>query len=480
LNSKWGKIIIGAVLLIGFVIYTQYEKNAEPAWKVNTENFTVLDSWEELMDFEKMKYNDLKFADHFNLFKNSDISVPLSNEHRTLRIEKTWNNGFQLYVLYSVDLKERDKDEGDVPRLNVEKIKLTSKQNKDFLGTAELYPGETSSEGYVFKHRLYRSMMIHPEFNNAVNSQEDWEEVMKSNRFELNDINMNSKKGVSNLKPIAFQVEPAQIKGIPKAIASIPVNQTLHVNNGDEITLKNMDFFQIGSRIMLDKKVDKDIVSLIGEINVNDRKLPIEYEISSVHEAENYIQTYSLMSELLNSAPSEEGFFSITHSVHRTNKEYSFSVVKADIEKYNANQSNGLIKNKVIVNEKDVNIVYEGLEWDAANNQGGIKFSINYPDKSDNIEEAFMFPRPSYHFGDGNDEDRYVRNLISVKDSSGKQLDNYDITQIYQDDKPSYIIYFYNGLPVEDLTITLSRLTHYEPLINAVSIPLILPEPNKK
>ncbi|MFD1357738.1 hypothetical protein ACFQ4X_07450 [Fictibacillus halophilus] len=478
MNTKWGKIIIGAVLLIGFVIFTQYEKNAEPAWKVNTENFTVLDSWEELMNFEKMKYNDLKFVDHFNLFKNSDISVPLSNEHRTLRIEKTWNNGFQLYVLYSVDLKERDKDEGDVPSLNVEKIKLTSKQSKDFLGIAELYPGETSSEGYVFKHRLYRSMMIHPEFNNAVNSQEDWEEVMKSNRFELNDITMNSKKGVTNLKPIAFQVEPAQIVGLPKAIESIPVNQTLLVNNGDEIRLKNMEFYQIGSRIMLDKKVDKDLVSLLGEVNVNDRKHTIEYEIESINEAEDYIQAYSLMSELLNSDQSDKGTFSITHSVHRSKNDYSFSVPKIDLEKYNANQAEGVRKNELVVNENDVKVVYEGLYWDNANNQGGIKFSLETLPKQDSLEEEFLYPRPSYHFGEGN-MDRYVRNIVAVKNSAGKQLEDYDIAKIFNDGKSSFLIYFYNGLPAEDLSVSLSNLTHIEPLKNKVVVPLKLP-PAKK
>ncbi len=475
MNSKWGKIMMGAALLIGFVIFTQFKKNAEPAWKVNAENFTVLDNWEELMDFEKMKYNELKFADHFNLFKDSDISVPLSNEHRTLRIEKTWNNGFQLYVLYSVDLKERDKNEGDVPRLNVEKIKVTSTQSKEFLGNAEIYPGETSSRGYVYKHRLYSSMMIHPEFNNAVNSQEDWEEVMKSNRYELNDISMISKNGIINLKPIAFQVEPAQIKGLPKAIASTPINQTLHINNGDKINLKNMEFYQIGSRIMLDKKIDKDLVTLIGEVNINDRKHPVEYEIESLNESEDFIQGYSLMSELFNIEEADEGSFSITHSVHRTNNEYSFSVPKIDIEKYNANQAEGVSKNELVVNENGLNVVYEGLYRDDANNQGGIKFSLETLPKQDSIQDFFIYPRPSYHFSPQSYDERYAKNLVSVRDSSGKPLEEFDITQIYQDEKPSFLIYFYNGLPVEDLFVTLSNLTHIEPLKQKVVVPLKLP-----
>jgi hypothetical protein len=474
LNSKWGKIIIGAVLLIGFVIFTQYKKNAEPAWKVNVENFTVLDSWEELMDFEKMKYNDLKFVDHFNLFKDSRVSVPISSEHRTLRIEKTWNYGYQFYMLYSVDLKERDKNEGDIPRLNVERIKLTSEQNKEFIGTAELYPGETSSEGYVYRHRLYRSIMIHPEFNNAVNSQEEWEEVMKSTRLELNDITMSSKKEVTNLKPIAFKVEPTEIFGHPKTIASTPINQTLHVHNGEEIGLTKMEFFPIGSRIKLDKKVDENLVSLLGEVDVSDRKYPIEYEITGMNDSGDYLVAYSLMSDLLNSNQSDEGSFSITHSVHRTKNEYSFSVPKIDIEKYTANQEAGVSKKEIVVNENDVKVVYEGLFWDDANNQGGIRFSIETLPKQNSLAEEFLYPRPSYHFGEGN-MDRYVRNIVAVKNSAGKQLEDYDIAKIFNDGKSSFLIYFYNGLPVDDLSVTLSHLTHIKPLKNNVVVPLKLP-----
>jgi hypothetical protein len=73
-----------------------------------------------------------------------------------------------------------------------------------------------------------------------------------------------------------------------------------------------------------------------------------------------------------------------------------------------------------------------------------------------------------------------VRNLVSVKDSSGKQLEEYDITNFYQDEKSSFLIYFYNGLPVEDLNITLSKFTHVKPLKQEVSVPLKLPSVNKK
>jgi hypothetical protein len=469
-------MIIGAVLLIGFVIYTQYEKSVEPAWKVNTENFHVLDSWEELMDLEKMKYSELRFVDHFKLFKDSPVSIPLSSEQRTLRIEKTWNYGYQFYVLYSVDLKERDKDEGDIPKLEVDRIRLTSEQNKPFEGIAELYPGETAAKSYVYKHRLYRSIMVHPNFNNNTYKQEDWEELMTSTRYEFSDISIQSKKGVSNLKPLIFQVDPAQMSGIPKAIASSPINQTLKLNNGQDIRLKTLEFFKIGSRIMLDNDIDKDLISFIGDLKINNNiNKPFEYEITGNTELGHYLQTDSLLYELLNTEETIDGNFTLTHSVHRTNKAYSFSVSKADLEKYSANQTADLKKNETIVNDKDLQVVYEGLEWDEANNQGGIKFSMEIPQKQDNLEHFFFYPRPGYHFSHGQDDDRYVRNLVSVKDSSGNQLEDYDITQIYQDEKSSFLIYFYNGLPKDDLTITLSHLTKIEPLTKSVTVPLNSP-----
>jgi hypothetical protein len=475
LNIKWKKIITGAALLVIFVIYTQYVKNAEPAWKVNTENFYVLDSLEELMDLEKMKYNELKFVDHFQLFKNSTVSVPLSSEQRTLRIEKTWNHGYQFYVLYSVDLKERDKGEGDIPKLDVNSIKLTSKHNNEFEGTAELYPGETATEGYVYRHRLYRSIMVYPNFNNNTYKQEDWEELLQSTRYELSDISVSSKKGVTNLKPIAFKVEPAQMSGTPKAIASSPVNKTINVHNGENIQLKNLEFFQIGSRITIEKEIDKDLVSFIGDIKINDlNNNSYEYEILGNNKSGYYLQTDQLVYELLNAEEAIEGTFTLSHSVHRNNKAYSFIVPKTDLEKFSANQQSDLKKNVVIVNEKDLTVTYEGLDWDEANNQGGIKFSMDIHHQQDSIEDFFMFPRPVHHFSQVEGDERFQRNLISVKDSSGKQVQEYDITQIYQDDKSSFLIYFYNGLPIEDLTVTLSRLTHLKPLKKEVRVPLKL------
>jgi hypothetical protein len=475
LNSKWKKIANGVALLVIFVIYTQYAKNAEPAWKVNTENFYVLDSLEELMDREKMKYNELKFVDHFQLFKNSTVSVPLSSEQRTLRIEKTWNHGYQFYVLYSVDLKERDKSEGDIPKLEVDSIKLTSKQNNEFEGTAELYPGENATEGYVYRHRLYRSIMVHPNFNNTY-KQEDWEELLKSTRFELSDISISSKQGVTNLKPIAFQVEPAQMSGFPKAIGSSAVNETINMHNGENIQLKDLEFFQMGSRVTLDKDIDKDLVSFIGDIKINDfTNNSFEYAITGNNESGYYLQTDHLLYELLNTEEAIEGTFTLTHSVHRNNKAYSFSVPKADLEKFLANQRADLKKNEAVVNENDLKVIYEGLEWDEANDQGGIKFSMEIPHQQDNIGESFLYPRPGHHFSQGQDDDRFQRNLVYVKDSSGKPLQEYDITQIYQDNKSSFLVYFYNGLPIEDLTVTLSRLTHLKPLKKEVRVPLKLP-----
>jgi hypothetical protein len=396
-------VIIGTLLFTGFVFYTQYEKNAEPAWKVNTKKFHVLESWEELMEMEKMKFHELKFVDHFRLLKDSNISIPLSNEQRSLKIEKTWNYGYQLYVLYSVDLKERDKDEGDIPRLEVHRIKLTSEQNKEFEGTAELFPDETAAEGYVYKHRLYRSLMIHPDFN-RVYTQEDWEELTKSTRFELSDISLNSKKGVSKLKPIAFQVEPPEMFGIPKAIASTPVNQTIKIHTGENIRLKDLEFFKIGSRVMLDKEIDKNVVSLIGEVKIGERKHPVEYEIGGMKDSGYYLQTYSIMDELLNMDKSDEGSFTITHSVHRTNKSYSFSVTKADLEQFSAKQTADLSRNEAVMEENGVKVVYEGLAWDDANNTGGIKFSMEINHQQDNIEDFFLYPRPSYHFVHGAEE----------------------------------------------------------------------------
>ncbi|MDM5316350.1 hypothetical protein QUF49_10125 [Fictibacillus sp. b24] len=477
MNHKWKKIIIGAVLLIGFVLYTQFEKSAEPAWKVNNENFHMVSDWNELMDMEKIKYKELRFVDHFNLLKKSQISLPIPNEQRKFHIENTWSHGHQMYILYSVDLLERDKDEFEVPRLSVERIKLTSKKGKDFDLPVDLFPGETSNNGWVYKHKLYRSIMIHPLFDSLQN-QEDWDEVSSSERYELSDLSLSSKKNFTKLKPIAFKVNPPNNLLKPETIASVNLNQTLNIPKQVPLQLKDLEFFQIGSRISLSTHIDKDLVSLAGKVKKNDIDYPVDFEISGDHLSGYFLQMYAVENELVTQEKADSLELVLTHFVQRKRDSYTFSVSSSDINKFLLNPTKDIEKNEIIANENSLNIVYRGLSMEQENKVVGIKFTLD--DNQEGIEDHYLYPQPYYHFGDEPGDERHVRNLVSVKDNKGMELKNFDIMNYYEDDKPSFLIVFHDGLPKENLTITFSNLSHIEPLQKQVVVPLKLPAPKNQ
>ncbi|KZE66030.1 hypothetical protein AWM68_06525 [Fictibacillus phosphorivorans] len=472
MSNKWKKIIIGVLLLIGFVLYTQYDKRAEPAWKVNSDQFHIVSDWDELMDMEKLKYNELRFVDHFKLLKDSQISIPIPNEQRKMHIERTWSHGHQMYILYSVDLLERDKDEFEVPRLFVEKIKLSSKKGKDFDLPVDLFPGETSNNGMVYKHKLYRSIMIHPLFD-GLTSQEDWDEVLSSERYELSDLSVSSKKNITKLKPIAFKVNPTSNILKPHTIDSVNLNQTLSIQDHEPLQLKNLEFFQIGSRITLSTNIDKDLVSLAGILKKNDIDYPVDLEINGDDLSGYFLQMYAVENELISQEKDDQLDLVLTHYVQRKPDLYSFSVASSDLEKFAIDSSKDIEKNEIIADEKSLKIVYRGLAMEQDNKEIGIKFTLD--DNQEGVEDYNLYPQPLYHFGEKPGEERHVRNIVSVKDSSGKELQNFDIMNYYEDDKPSFLIVFHDGLPKENLSITFSHLTHIAPLQKQVIIPLKLP-----
>lgn len=476
MNSKWKKLIIGAVLLIGFVLFTQYKKSAEPAWKVNEENFQVINNWDELMKLEEKKYYELKFATRFQMLKDSNKSIPLSNENRIIRIEKTWNHGHQLYILYSVDLLERDKNETEVPKLRVERVKLTSKNGEDFETRAELFEGDTGSEGYVFKHRLYRSLMIYPHFENV--HQKDWEKISSSERFELTSLSTNSSKGKKVLDSFAFKIKPINNNLLDETIASTSVNQKLTLYDGNVIKMNELEFYQIGTRLTIDKHINDHLIGFSGKSN--DSGYPISYEINEAANGKSYIYSNSIMDQLLLMDQSDKSEFTLSQSIHLTDGSYQFNVPKKEIEEITKNPENQILKNETIVDKEGIKVTYRGLTFDKINNQLGIKFTMETSEVP--IENYLIYPKPSYHYQNMDEikqNKRFISNLISVKNAEGKQLEDYGIENVITDKASEYIISFYNVTPKEDLTITLSNLTRIEPLKKEIKVPIKFPELRK-
>jgi hypothetical protein len=470
--NKWKKLSIGAVLLIGFALYTHYEKNKEPLWEVNKDQFHVIDSWSELIHLESLKYYDLKFAHHFKLLKNNGLSIPLPKDRRMLRIEKTWQNGLQLYVLYSVDLNERDKSELDVPRLNVGKVKFSTNDGKAVEAQAEQRNGEISSSGFVYKHRLYRSFLVLPSF--PLRNEEEWETIMNSERLEFKENTITSNSISDKFQPIAFQIKKQTLDRIPETIAASPIDQTLYLYDGTTVNLVDLEVYAMGTRLRIDKEIDRDIVAFLGNSKNDGRNDLLEYHITGDEEAGNFLENYSLLEEIIRAGNKDPNEFSLTHSVHKTDRAFSFSVSKKDIEQIKNGKSPHLPQKKVFVSDDRFEGVYKGLSIDAESKKPVIHFTFENKVTNGN---HFMYPRPSYHYNESAKDERFMTNLMTIASGNGEEVRNFDIMGNYNGESSSFTIFFYEDLPASDLTITLSNVAHIEPLKEKVVLRI---DPPKK
>jgi hypothetical protein len=477
LHTKWKKFFIGLVIIIAFITYTQFQKSAEPAWEVNTENFQVADSWNDLMKWEELKFQDLKFVNHFHLLKDSKIIIPIPNEQRELKIEKTWYYANQLYILYSVDLLERDKNLDDIPKLFVDKIKLSSNNGDSFETPAESYNGEISLDGYVYKHRVYRSVILRSNFEN-VNEEADWEKIIKSNRLEFTKLSLYSKKGTIKLDPISFKVTPVNVNEEPKIIRSEPINKKFLLSNNKEIKIGKLQFYQMGSRLSVVQQDDPTLISLVGNFkkyfrDSDEEVNSFEYQISRDGEGRNFIEAYGIIYDLISLEKKEKAELIISHSIHKTNSSHDFSVSKEDINKFKANSNEDVIRNTMIFNENGITGEYNGLMLDPETKKPVIKFKIT------TISKAFdylIYPRPKYKFKEIGSEENNLTNLVSIKNRNGKEYEDFEIHETFNQDEQAFLIYFNSGLPTEDLTVTLSNLVSFEPLKKPVVIPLKIPQ----
>lgn len=477
MSNKRNKIIIGLLLLIAFVIYTQYEKSAEPTWKVNDENFVVMEDWEELMDTEKSKFSDLKFADHFKLLKNSQISIPLANNQRKFQVERTYNFGQQLYILYSVDLVERDKQESDIPRLSVNQVEITSKKGKTFHFPIDMYEGEGAIGGVVYKHKLYRSMMVHAQYDN-IETDEDWKEVFSSETVRLLNPTLTSNKAKMKLDHLTFKVKPHNVFNLPPVLAAEKIDRSLQLYNNKEVHLDAFEIYQMGSRIKLDSNIDKDLVSLLGTIENGQDNYTLHADITENEGSGYFMETYTALDDLLNMDDRDHIKLSFTHSVHRTDKSYAFSVSKQDLEQFASNPEKDITRNEVIANDSDYKVIYRGIENDVSNNEKGIRFSIE--SKAENAgQDEYLYFQPNYNENRIHNEERFMNNLVTIKNSSGDTLQNFDVMQTYDSEQSGFFLFFHDGLPKDDLSITLSKIAKIHPLQEKTEVPLKLPIANK-
>ncbi|ANC77009.1 hypothetical protein ABE65_009415 [Fictibacillus phosphorivorans] len=473
------KLLIGSVLIGGFVVYTQYEKSAEPTWKVNAEQFSVVKSLKDGMKREYNKFAELELMDKYGFLKNVNKTFTLKDSYRTLKIEKLWNMNGRMYVLYSVDVKERDKDEYNIPRLSVKNIQFQTKEGEELVlkaGEEMAHPG-TRDEGFVYKHRLYRSMMLMPSMFDS--SENDWSIVSNATVVRLQDLTISSKdKGVDSIQDIALTM-PAE-DPYTKVLKSKPIDQTITYEDNKKVKIKSIDALLYEQRLRVEIPNDEDLIGFASKnITLHDRPTRT-YGILGTKKNGYYIPIYDMPDEM--EGKKKEKILTFTSSVHKDPRSFSWTIPKKDIHTFLTNKNQPVLKNQEIVRMNDTVISYEGITLFEESPR--IKLSLT-TDTDQQLNHLRLIPDHYYNDTEVTDDYKrvYKNNIISISDEKKTRIKNFELHHSEEENKSTYHITFYNKeeiengemrpilIPESDLTITLSNLSYLMPLKNPVDIP---------
>ncbi|MBY6035908.1 hypothetical protein KUV80_04565 [Fictibacillus nanhaiensis] len=482
---KWKKAMVGVLLLAGFAMYTQFKKSAEPVWKVDEKEFTIVQTLQEGMEREYRKFEELEIIDNFGLLQNGNKTLQLEEIYRTLKIEKIWNAEGRLYFLYSIDLKERDKDEHTVPRLTIKKIKLSTPDGKEEVFSARENTGVQGmiDDGFVYKHRLYRSMMVSPMIVN--NEQMDWNLLIDANRIELQELELANKEGTRPIKNIALKVSSENV--YEKVLLSSPINNTFTYGTNKKAVIHSYNILLYNRQLSL--TIPNDDKELVGfSVSSNDQPSPYYLDIVGTKEKGYHLPFYEEATGI--STGTIEKSLTFHSSIHKNNQLYSWTIPKEDIDKFSKNSAQPLIKSELIVNKNNTKIVYEGLSLF----NGGPSVKISMLITNDETRDSVRLTPENYYSNDSIPEEysrSYKKNLVSVTNEKKDKLKNFDILTDYSETKITYYITFYNpeelnigegkpiSIPNENLTISLSDLVYSTPLSSPVTISYVVPDMNK-
>jgi hypothetical protein len=470
------KLLIGSVLIGSFIVYTQYEKSAEPTWTVNSEQFSVVNSFKDGMKREYIKFDELELIDKYGFLKDVNKKVKLKESYRTLKIDKLWNMNGRMYLLYSVDVKERDKDEYHIPRLTVKNMQFQTKDGEELVLKAGEEMGQpgTRDEGFVYKHRLYRSMMLMPSMFDS--SENDWSIVSKAKIVRLQDLTISSKdNGVDSIEDIALTV-PSE-DPYTKVLKSDPIDQTFTYGDNQKVKINSIDALLYEQRLSVEIPNDESLIGFASKENkLQDQ--PLTYGILGTNKNGFYVPIYDMTGEV---NKKKEQSITFTSSVHKDPRSFSWKIPKNDIKTFLLNTDQPVLKNQEILKIGNTIIRYEGMI--VMEGSPRIKLSI-ITDSSQHLHHLRLIP--DHYYSDAEVSDDYERvyknNTISISDEKKTRMDNFDVHSSEEENKATYYITFYNKeemesgemkpilIPERDLTITVSNLSYLKPLTNPVDV----------
>jgi hypothetical protein len=225
-----------------------YFQKQEAMVKVDPEKFTIVDSEKELVDKFAPHIEGYKLATEYDLVKEFDKEYPIIELNRTLRIEKAWYMMDRLFVVYSFDLKNGDKDPKDIPSLTVKNLTFNTSDG----GTEKLAArnGEYNrggfndiEKGFVLNNRIYKGQVL---FANET-YEKLFQKLMDGEEIEtivLNNLTLKEEQPNGNeiaMKDIALDLNFNFLES--QILDEIAIDKEVKLVNGDRIKLTK---FQLG------------------------------------------------------------------------------------------------------------------------------------------------------------------------------------------------------------------------------------------
>lgn len=245
------KLIIVLVVFAGFLFYMNWSQGKEPTFQIS-DDFSTVDSEKELMEKITRQLTRSELASNYKLFSEVDYETVLLEEQRSLKIEKVWYHNNTLHMIYSVDVKEKDEVDSDVPTLTFDEISVSAEgDNFTFnLGTSNGPPTNWLNKGFIHNYRLYRGVLIH-----LADSEEDYKALEKIHsagsidyiRIELPRMIYGSYEKGKVIEPMAFNVQLETSS--EDVLETIELNKTTTLNNDLKIDWDEMLLYINSTRL---------------------------------------------------------------------------------------------------------------------------------------------------------------------------------------------------------------------------------------
>ncbi|MFC7370693.1 hypothetical protein ACFQPF_03280 [Fictibacillus iocasae] len=474
--KNWQKAMAGLLLLGGFTGYTQYQKSAEPVWKVNEEEFSVVKSLDEVKNSETFQYPPVLLANYFNLLQKGPEALQLPGDRRNVKIENYWFVDTSLYLLYSVNLKKTDKNERYVPELSVKEMTYILPDGTEEEFISSWLNEEHSSSEYVYKHRLYRSILLTPQINNV--EAVKWEQLVQAKKVKLDGLTMSSKKGERTLDSITLKLN---VFNSQQVLGSSPVDEKITFPGSGNLNADRLDITYYEPFLRLSGVPVKQLVGFGGGLQNSQHPEDEIFEVQGPDEKGLYIPLHFYdMAQAMTSTEQSQNL-TFDRVFFRTDESLTWKVTASEIAAFNK-KNEMTNENQLVGTKAGITVYKKGFFYDGAD-QKLITFNLSHKNEEMDVTSYHVMRDNVGGQSESGDpiltvnEERMLKNVISIKNSKGEKVENFEVYPVGNGTYGiSFIIDEKQELPEEDLTITLSHIVGTEKLPKEVRMQLEFPK----